>query len=99
MRRFRCPPFPTAIRCCSPTGSVPGQSNTNQETITTRFDHSFTDRDKFYARYTQGNQTRNAYSSGTIPLLDGVANYTVRPETNHSLALNWVKTVVADAGQ
>ena len=57
----------------------PGQSNTNQETITTRFDHSFTDRDKFYARYTQGNQTRSAYSSGTIPLLDGVANYTVRP--------------------
>src|SRR5262245_12705521 len=71
----------------------PGKSNTNQETITTRFDHAFSDRDKFYARYTQGNQNRSAYSSGTIPLLDGVANYTVRPETNHSLALNYAKTV------
>jgi hypothetical protein len=70
----------------------PGKSNTNQETITTRFDHSFTDKDKFYARYTQGNQTRSAYAAGTIPLLDGVANYTVRPETNHSLAVNYVKT-------
>ncbi|MBI3207971.1 MAG: carboxypeptidase regulatory-like domain-containing protein [Candidatus Solibacter usitatus] len=65
----------------------PGPSRTNQETITARFDHSFTDKDKFYARYTQGNQTRAAYAGGTIPLLDGVANYTVRPETNHSLAL------------
>jgi hypothetical protein len=71
----------------------PGLSNTNQETISFRFDHSFSDRDKLYARYTQGNQSRNAYASGTIPLLDGIANYTVRPETNHSLALNWVKTV------
>ena len=71
----------------------PGKSNTNQETITTRFDHAFSERDKLYARYTQGNQTRSAYSSGTIPLLDGVANYTVRPETNHSLALNYVKTL------
>ena len=64
-----------------------------------RFDHSFSDRDKFYARYTQGNQTRTAYSSGTIPLLDGVANYTVRPETNHSLALELGEDVVADVGQ
>src|SRR5262249_32222073 len=71
----------------------PGKSNTNQETITFRFDHSFTDHDKFYARYTQGNQSRAAYSSGTVPMLDGMANHTVRPETSHSLALNWVKTL------
>jgi len=70
----------------------PGLNSINQWTITTRFDHNFSDNDKFYARYTQGAYDR--ISNGNyLPLLDHIANYTRRPENNKSLALSWVRTL------
>jgi hypothetical protein len=69
----------------------PGASRVNQWTITSRFDHNFSDKDRFYARYTQGAQARVA-NSGGIPLTQELANYITRPETNYSLALSWVRT-------
>jgi hypothetical protein len=60
-------------------------------TVTTRFDHRFTDNDNFYARYTQGNYTgfSQFYSQ---PMLNEVAGTVRRTAPNKSLALSWVRT-------
>ena len=84
------PTFPERNPLLQSNWFGPGPSRVNQWTITSRFDHNFSDKDKFYARYTQGAQAR--ISSSAIPLLEETANYTRRPETNVSLALSWTRT-------
>jgi hypothetical protein len=70
-------------------GPVP---NTRRNwTISTRIDHRFTEKDQFYARYTQGNYTgfSQFYSQ---PMLNNVAGTVRRVAPNKSLAVSWVRT-------
>ena len=68
----------------------PGPSAVNQWTITSRFDQNISDKDHLYGRFTTGRQKR--YASSAIPILDGVANFTNRPESNYSLAVSLTHT-------
>ncbi len=61
-----------------------------QWTITTRVDHRFSEKDAFYARYTQGNQYKYQQRY-TLSMLDGVAGTIQEPERPKSLALSWVR--------
>lgn len=66
-------------------------------TITSRFDHRFTDRDQFFARYTQGQYKSvwgmdGAGASG-LPLNDGgVANAETGRAPNKVMAMSWIHT-------
>lgn len=70
-------------------GPVP---NTNRQwTISARLDHAIGDKDRFYARYSQGDATvfRQFESQ---PMLNGVAGTHQRTSPNKSLASSWVRT-------
>jgi hypothetical protein len=71
-------------------GPVPNWRN--QWTITSRVDHTFSENDRFYARYAQGDDTRFRYPFGTVPTTDGVAGTANNAAPNKSLALSWVRT-------
>lgn len=71
-------------------GTVP---NTNRQwTTSLRVDQNFTDNDRFYARYSQGDATSFA-QFGSIPLPDSPANTNQRTSPNKNLALSWVRTI------
>jgi hypothetical protein len=70
----------------------PSPSWTRQWTITTRVDHSFSDRDKVYGRYTQGIHSTFRYPFGTIPMLDPVPGSVQDGAPNRSLATSWTHT-------
>ena len=71
-------------------GLVP---NTSQQwTLTTRFDHRFSDRDQVYGRYTQGD-LRTSRDFGSLPALDGVASTKRDLAPNKSLALSYTKSI------
>jgi hypothetical protein len=60
-------------------------------TVTTRFDHRFTDNDQFYVRYSQGDYFQHSqfYSQ---PMLNGVAGTVKRFAPNKSGVISWVHT-------
>ncbi|MEK7407081.1 MAG: TonB-dependent receptor [Acidobacteriota bacterium] len=60
-------------------------------TITTRFDHRFTDNDQFYGRLTRGSRYREFPEFG-VPSLGFEANYDKETAPNFSLVLSWVRT-------
>jgi hypothetical protein len=70
-------------------GPVPGWQRS--WTTTTRIDHRFTDKDQFYARYTQGNYT-NFSQFYSQPMLNNVAGTTKTLAPNKNLALSWVRS-------
>jgi len=75
-------------------GPVPNERR--NWTLTSRFDHRFSDRDQFYARYTQGDY----YSLWSLdgagipapPVLGGMTNNEIGTAPNRNLALSWVRT-------
>lgn len=72
------------------TGPTP--NTTRQWTLTTRFDHRFTDRDQVYGRYTQGDLWQFAQKF-TQPMLNNVAGTVYRLAPMRNLALSWVRTI------
>jgi hypothetical protein len=66
-------------------GPVPGWRR--DWSITTRIDHRFSDRDQFYARYTQGDYT-NFSQFISQPMLNNVAGTTKTIAPNKNLALS-----------
>jgi hypothetical protein len=67
-------------------GPIPNTGR--QWTLTTRFDHRFSDKDQIYGRYTQGD----FYSFGnfiSLPALNNVASTRATLAPNKSLALSW----------
>lgn len=70
-------------------GPVPNTSR--QWTVTTRFDHRFSDNDQVYGRYTQGDLASftDFYS---LPTLDNVASTKNTYAPNKSLALSYTRT-------
>lgn len=69
----------------------PEPNTQRQWTTTTRIDHRFTDRDQFYARYTQGNAWQ-FQQKFTQTMLNNVSGAVYRLSPNKSLALSWVHT-------
>jgi hypothetical protein len=65
---------------------------TNDATTTVRVDHQLARRDRIYGRVTRGTSYRDDHSTDVPPMTDHVANYTQRPFSNLSVALNWVHT-------
>jgi hypothetical protein len=63
----------------------------NEWTITARFDHSFTDNDRVYVRYGQGDQ-RIFSQDWNLPMLDLVAGSVRRQAPNKTLAISYVRT-------
>jgi len=70
-------------------GPVP--DTTRQWTHSLRLDHRFTEKDQFYARYTQGD-TFTYQQKFTQPMLNNVPGTVRRLSPNKSLALSWVRT-------
>jgi hypothetical protein len=70
-------------------GPVPGWRRS--WTTTTRIDHRFSDKDQFYARYSQGDFT-NFSQFYSQPMLNNVAGTTRTLAPNKSLAMSWVRT-------
>ena len=68
----------------------PSVNNIRNWTTSTRIDHRFSERDSFYARYTQGDfmQDQDTY----VPVTDGGANSTLTTAPNKTLALSWIRT-------
>jgi hypothetical protein len=71
-------------------GQVPDYRR--QWTTTIRLDHSFTDNDRVYGRYTQGDDYRFRYPWTTVVTTDGVAGTVVDTAPNKSLAISWTRT-------
>ncbi|HTM50951.1 MAG TPA: hypothetical protein VL285_19780, partial [Bryobacteraceae bacterium] len=65
---------------------------TNDSTYTIRVDHQVSQNDKLYGRVTRGKSYRDDHSGNVPPMLDHVANYTQRPFSNLSVALNEAHT-------
>ena len=70
-------------------GPVPGR--TRSWTTTTRIDHRFSDKDQFYARYTQGDYS-NFSQFFSQPMLNNVAGTTTTLSPNKNLAMSWVRS-------
>lgn len=70
-------------------GLVP--SIRRQWTTTARLDHRFSEKDQFYARYSQGDDFQFRYPFNTAPT-NGVAGSVTNTAPNKSLALSWVRT-------
>ena len=61
-------------------------------TTSTRFDHRFTPKDPFYARYTHG-LVNQLYQFGSQPMLNLVPGASRRRSPNQSLAMSWTHLV------
>jgi hypothetical protein len=57
-----------------------------------RIDHTIGANDKIYGRVTRGNSYRDDHTANVPPMLDHVANYTQRPFSNLSIAVNHAHT-------
>ena len=55
-------------------------------------DHQIGVNDKIYGRVTRGTSFRDDHTANVPPMLDHVANYTQRPFSNLSIAVNWAHT-------
>ncbi len=71
-------------------GPVP--NTTRQWTLTTRFDHRFSDNDQVYVRYTQGSHHQLSQFYGQ-PMLNNVAGMRNATAPNRSAAVSWVRTL------
>ncbi len=60
-------------------------------TVTARLDHSISDNDRIYARYTQGDQ-RIFSQDWNLPMLDGIAGSVRRMAPNKTMAVSYVRT-------
>jgi len=65
---------------------------TNDATTTVRPDHLITQADRVFGRVTRGKSYRDDHTTNVPPMLDHVANYTQRPFSNLSMAVNWTHT-------
>lgn len=67
-------------------------NTTKNWTVTTRIDHSFSENDRFYARYSQAGfdrlQQRTDYN---LPVLDQIAGVVRTLAPNKSIALSWTR--------
>ncbi|MEK7408874.1 MAG: carboxypeptidase regulatory-like domain-containing protein [Acidobacteriota bacterium] len=73
----------------------PAPDDTKQLTVTTRFDHRFTDRDPFYVRHTEGRSYRiyDPYAwLANVPTTDLIGNMGYMDGLSRSTALSWVHT-------
>jgi hypothetical protein len=70
----------------------PQPNTTRQWTTTARFDHRFSNKDQFYARYTAGDSWQFA-EKFTQTMLNNVPGSVYRLSPNKSLALSWVHTI------
>ncbi|MGH2349442.1 MAG: TonB-dependent receptor domain-containing protein, partial [bacterium] len=70
----------------------PTPNTTRQWTLTTRFDHRFSDHDQVYGRYTQGDLWSFAQKF-TQPMLNNVAGTVRRLAPMRNLAISWVRTL------
>lgn len=68
----------------------PWPATNRQWTATTRFDHNFTDNDRFFARYSQGDYAEQLQDVN-MPFLDPVPGSRNTYAPNKSLALSWVR--------
>ncbi len=66
---------------------------TRSYTTSFRFDHRFTDKDSFYARYSRSKYTDYDASVNGLPIPDGSSNGTFTTSPNQSLAMSWVRTI------
>ncbi|MFB3828128.1 MAG: carboxypeptidase regulatory-like domain-containing protein [Bryobacteraceae bacterium] len=73
-------------------GKAPNTSR--QYTITTRVDHRFTDNDRFFMRYTKGDEYTFS-QDWNLPMLDMVAGSVRRIAPNQNAALSYVRTFSA----
>ncbi len=65
---------------------------TNDRTITARLDHQISVNDRIYGRVSRGNSYRDDHGGAVPPMLDRVGNFTQRPFTNLSIAVNWTRS-------
>ena len=79
---FRCRPSRTAIRCCHQLVRPGTERHESVRPLPPASTTTFPTATSSTRATPQGDQTRSAYSSCAIPMLDGVANFTNRPETN-----------------
>jgi len=83
------PTFPEVNPLVQNNFFAPSPAWTRQWTVTSRIDHTFSDKDKVYGRYTQGMHTGFSYSFGTIPMLDPVPGSVTNQAPNKSVATSW----------
>jgi hypothetical protein len=69
----------------------PWPNRTRQWTITARIDYQFSEKDRVYGRYSQGDLYTFS-QDWNLPMLDNVAGSVRRLAPNKSLALSWVRT-------
>ncbi|HEU0141994.1 MAG TPA: TonB-dependent receptor [Bryobacteraceae bacterium] len=86
------PTIPNVNPLVEPNWFGPVPNTQRQWTITGRFDHNFTENDRFYARWTQGDHDTLRYPFGTIPMIDWVPGSVTNQSPNKSLALSWMRT-------
>ena len=70
-------------------GTVPDTDR--QWTLSTRFDHRFSENDVIYGRYTQGD-SYSLSDFGSLPALNGVASLKRTYAPNKNLAVSWMHT-------
>jgi hypothetical protein len=61
-------------------------------TITSRFDHRFTDKDLVYARLTWSEANNVAKAANGVPTVDGSFNTATTSNPNRTMALDWSRT-------
>jgi hypothetical protein len=83
------PTFPEINPLVSSNFFAPSPAWTRSWTLTSRMDHSFSDKDKIYGRYTQGMFSGFSYAFGTIPMLDPVPGSVTNGAPNKSAAISW----------
>jgi hypothetical protein len=72
----------------------PAENTIRDWTATFRADHNFSERDRFFARYTQGNfDRRQQRTDYNLPVLDKVAGRVHTRAPNKNLAVNWIRTI------
>ena len=86
------PTFPDVNPLVQNNFFAPSPAWTRSWTTTSRIDHTFSDNDKVYGRYTQGNYANFSLAFGTIPMLDPVPGSVTNGAPNKSLATSWTHT-------
>ncbi len=75
---------------------APGPENRSDNTLTTRFDHRFSDRDQIFVRVTRGDNIREYLGNEpSFPTLDNSTNVTYRNTVNYSAVFSWTRSISA----
>ncbi len=73
---------------------APGPENRNDNTLTIRLDHRFSERDHIFLRLTHGDNMREYLGNEpSIPTLDNSTNVTYRMTRNMSTVFSWTHTI------